>query len=79
MPDRPHAEVAHSPDKEQMMKFRFLWGGSNADAELGSVADRYLTRIGHFFPCEVIQVPPERGRQGLSDLAIMRAQSARLA
>lgn len=60
------------------MKFRFIWGGSHADAELGSVVDRYLERVRHFFPIEVIEVAPERGRQSRSDVAIMRAQSARL-
>jgi len=60
------------------MKFRFIFAGSHSDKELSKVADRYLERIGHFFPCEVISVAPERGRQGQSDVAIMRAQSARL-
>jgi 23S rRNA (pseudouridine1915-N3)-methyltransferase len=60
------------------MKFRIIWGGSHADAELAAAAERYLNRIKHFFPIEVIEVPPERGRQGQSDVAIMRAQSARL-
>lgn len=60
------------------MKFRIIWGGSHADAELAATAERYLNRIKHFFPIEVIEVPPERGRQGQSDVAIMRAQSARL-
>lgn len=60
------------------MKFRLIWGGSHADAELAGAADRYLNRIRHFFPIEVVEVPPERGRQGQSDGTIMRAQSARL-
>lgn len=60
------------------MKFRFIWAGSHADAELGAVADRYLERIRHFFPVEVAEVAPERGRHGKTDVAIMRAQSARL-
>lgn len=60
------------------MKFRFLWAGSHADAGLAAAADRYLNRIKHFFPIEVTEVPPERGRQGQSDVAIIRAQSARL-
>jgi 23S rRNA (pseudouridine1915-N3)-methyltransferase len=57
------------------MKFRFIWGGSHADAELAGAADRYLNRIRHFFPIEVTEVAPERGRQAQSDVAIMRAQS----
>lgn len=60
------------------MKFRFIWGGSHADAELGEATGKYLDRIRHFFPIEVIPVLPERGRQAQSDVAIMRAQSARL-
>ena len=60
------------------MKFRFIWGGSHADAELADAAARYLNRIKHFFPIEVTEVAPERGRQAQSDVAIMRAQSARL-
>jgi 23S rRNA (pseudouridine1915-N3)-methyltransferase len=60
------------------MKFRFIWGGSHADAEMGSAADRYLNRIKHFFPFEVVEVASDRGRQAQSDVAIMRAQSARL-
>ena len=60
------------------MKFRFIFAGSRSDAELSEVADRYLERIKHFFPAEVVEIAPERGRQGQSDLAIMRAQSARL-
>ncbi|HEX7706114.1 MAG TPA: 23S rRNA (pseudouridine(1915)-N(3))-methyltransferase RlmH [Thermoanaerobaculia bacterium] len=60
------------------MKFRFIWGGSNADAELGEAVKRYLDRIGHFYPAAVVEVPSGRGRQRESDVAIMRAQSARL-
>ena len=60
------------------MKFRFLWPRSTADAELGVVIDRYLNRIKHFFPIEVTEIPPERGRQAENDGSIMRAQSARL-
>ena len=60
------------------MKFRLIQAGSHADAELAGAAERYLSRIRHFFPIEVIDVPPERGRHGQSDGAIMRAQSARL-
>ena len=60
------------------MKFRFIWGGSHADAEFAGAAQRYLDRIRHFYPIEVIEVPPERGRQGSNDVAIMRAQSTRL-
>ena len=65
-------------DDRTIMKLRFLFAGSHADKELSRVADRYLERIGHFFPIEVISVPPERGRQGQSDASIIRAQSARL-
>lgn len=60
------------------MKFRFIWGGSHADVELAEAAKTYLARIKHFYPVEVVEVASERGRQGKSDVAIMRAQSARL-
>jgi 23S rRNA (pseudouridine1915-N3)-methyltransferase len=60
------------------MKFRIIQGGSHADAELTAAAERYLNRIRHFFPIEVVEVPSERGRQAQKDVAIMRAQSARL-
>lgn len=60
------------------MKFRFIWAGSHADAELAASVERYLNRIKHFFPVEVLEVSPQRGRQGQNDVAIMRAQSARL-
>ena len=60
------------------MKFRLIQGGSHADAELAGAAERYLNRIRHFFPIEVTEVTPERGRQTQSDVAIIRAQSARL-
>jgi 23S rRNA (pseudouridine1915-N3)-methyltransferase len=61
------------------MKLRLLWIRSTADAELGGVIDRYLNRIRHFLPVEVIEVSPKAGRQGASDGSIMRAQSAALA
>ncbi len=60
------------------MKFRFIFAGSHSDKEMSAAADRYLNRIKHFYPVELIEVKPERGRQSASDEAIMRAQSARL-
>jgi 23S rRNA (pseudouridine1915-N3)-methyltransferase len=60
------------------MKLRLIWAGTHSDKELSEVTDRYLKRIKHFFPIEVVSVPPERGRQTSNDVAIMRAQSARL-
>lgn len=60
------------------MKFRVVWLGGNSDSEFAEAIDRYLARIRHFFPIEVTELPPERSRQGASDVAIMRAQSARL-
>ena len=60
------------------MKFRILWVRSNADAEFGAAIDRYVERVRHFFPIEVAEVAADRGRQSQSDVAIMRAQSARL-
>jgi 23S rRNA (pseudouridine1915-N3)-methyltransferase len=62
------------------VKFRFIWTSSTADAELARVMDRYLGRIKHFYPVEVLEVAPERGRQSESDAAIIRrrSESARL-
>lgn len=60
------------------MKLRLIWGGSHADEAMAEAVDRYLARVRHFFPVDVVEVPPERGRQSQSDVAIMRAQSARL-
>jgi len=62
------------------MKFRFIWPSSSADAELASVMERYLGRIKHFYPVELLEVAPERGRQSESDAAIIRrrSESARL-
>ena len=60
------------------MKLRFVWAGTRADEELSEAAERYLKRIKHFFPVEVTEVRPERGRQSGDDASIMRAQSARL-
>src|SRR5207253_2939076 len=41
---------------------------------------RYLGRIKHFYPIEVVEVAPQRGRQSESDAAIIRrrSESARL-
>jgi len=60
------------------MKFRFIWPRSTADAELAVVLERYLNRVKRFVPIELIELAPERGRQAQSDVAIMRAQAARL-
>jgi 23S rRNA (pseudouridine1915-N3)-methyltransferase len=60
------------------MKFRLVWPRSHADAEAGGLIDRYLNRIKHFFPIEVIEVDAGRGGQSSKDGSIIRAQSARL-
>jgi len=60
------------------MKLHLLWPRSTADAELAAVAERYVSRIRHFFPIEIIEVAPRRGGQTESDVAIMRAHSALL-
>ena len=60
------------------MKLRFLWAGTYSDQQMAEAADRYLKRIRHFFPVEVTDIRPERGRQSGDDASIMRAQSARL-
>lgn len=58
------------------MKIRLLWMRSAADAELVAVAERYLNRIKHFLPVEIIEVAPQRGRQNEKDLAMMRARDS---
>ncbi len=60
------------------MKFRFIWPASSSDSDFAEAIERYSKRIKHFFPIEVAEVPAERGRQSQSDVAIIRAQSARL-
>lgn len=60
------------------MKIQLIWPRSTADAELSAVLDRYLGRIRHFYPVEVTEIAPPRGRQSESDVAIMRAASAGL-
>jgi 23S rRNA (pseudouridine1915-N3)-methyltransferase len=60
------------------MKIRFIWAGVHSDEQMSEAADRYLKRIKHFFPVEVTDIRPERGRQSGDDASIMRAQSARL-
>ena len=77
MPSVPSVSSVVKPGT-QTMKIRIIQAGSNADKELGAVAERYLDRIRHFFPIEVVTVAPERGRQASDDASIMRAQSARL-
>ena len=58
------------------MKIRLLWMRSAADAELVAVGERYLNRIRHFLPIEVIEVAPPRGGQNEKDLAMMRARDS---
>lgn len=60
------------------MKFRFIWIRSKAEPEFREALERYLTRIRHFFPAEIIELAPERGRGTKDDAAILRADSARL-
>ena len=60
------------------MKLNLIWIRSSADAEFREAIDKYVERIGHFFPIEVIEVPGEKDRQKKSDTSIMHADSARL-
>ena len=60
------------------MKIHLLWPRSTADPELAAVADRYFNRVKHFFPIEIVETAAQRGRQSENDVAIMRADSARL-
>ena len=58
------------------MKIRLLWMRSTADPELLAVAERYLNRIKHFLPIEVMEIAPPRGGQNEKDLAMMRARDS---
>jgi 23S rRNA (pseudouridine1915-N3)-methyltransferase len=61
------------------MKLRLIWIGSNSDGEFAAAIDRYVNRIKHFFPIEIVELAPgERGRQSQTEVAMMRGQSARL-
>ncbi len=60
------------------MKIRLIWPASSADSDFADALNRYVKRIRHFYPLEVTEVAAERGRQSQSDVAIIRAQSARL-
>ena len=60
------------------MKLSLIWPASSSEKDFAEAIDRYLKRIRHFYPIEVIELPAERGRQSQSDVAMMRSQSARL-
>lgn len=61
-----------------MPALHFIWPQAREERELSGLADRYFNRIKHFFPVEIDEIAPERGRQSRTDVTIMRAQSARL-
>ncbi|HEV8436227.1 MAG TPA: 23S rRNA (pseudouridine(1915)-N(3))-methyltransferase RlmH [Thermoanaerobaculia bacterium] len=61
------------------MKISLIWPASSSEKDFAEAIDRYLNRIRHFYPIEVVEVPAERGRQTQSDAATMRSQSSRLA
>ncbi|HEY2093516.1 MAG TPA: 23S rRNA (pseudouridine(1915)-N(3))-methyltransferase RlmH [Thermoanaerobaculia bacterium] len=60
------------------MKISLIWPASSSEKDFADAIDKYLKRIRHFYPIEVIEVPAERGRQTQSDAATMRSQSSRL-
>ena len=60
------------------MKISLIWPASSSEKDFEEAIDRYLKRIRHFYPIEVIEVSAERGRQTQSDAATMRSQSSRL-
>lgn len=70
--------LLHSAFFSDPMKITLLWPRSSSDRDFAEAIEKYLKRVGHFFPVEVVEVPAERGRQSQSDLAIMRSQSSRL-
>lgn len=60
------------------MKFRLIWIRSTSDTEFRDAIDRYAARIRHFFPLEIIEVAPEKGRKSRSDSELIRVESSRL-
>jgi 23S rRNA (pseudouridine1915-N3)-methyltransferase len=60
------------------LKFRFIWIRSHAEPGYREAFDRYLERIGHFYPVELIELPLERGRKGKDGAHALRSDSARL-
>ena len=60
------------------MKISLIWPASSSEKDFADALERYLKRIRHFYPIDVIEVPAERGRQSQSDVATMRSQSSRL-
>lgn len=60
------------------MKISLIWPASSSEKDFAEAIDRYLKRIRHFYPIDVVEVPAERGRQTQSDAATMRSQSSRL-
>ena len=61
------------------MKIRLIWPESSSEKDFATAIERYVQRIRHFFPIEVVEVRGPRGRQSQTDVAIMRGQSERLA
>ena len=60
------------------MKFRAIWPRSTADIEFREGIERYRSRIEHFFPIEIVEVAPEKGRHQKNNTAIIHAESTRL-
>jgi 23S rRNA pseudoU1915 N3-methylase RlmH len=50
------------------MKISLIWPASSSEKDFAEAVDRYLKRIRHFYPIEVVEVPAERGRQSQSDV-----------
>jgi 23S rRNA (pseudouridine1915-N3)-methyltransferase len=70
--------ISTSSGKVAGLKFRFIWIGSHAEPDYREALDRYLDRIRHFYPVELIELPAERGRKGKDDASVLRSDSARL-
>jgi len=60
------------------MKYQVIWVGSTSDVEFRTAIDRYLSRIRHFFPIEVVEIAAEKQRQKKNDAIVRRAESSRL-
>ncbi|MGH9458931.1 MAG: 23S rRNA (pseudouridine(1915)-N(3))-methyltransferase RlmH [Thermoanaerobaculia bacterium] len=60
------------------MKFRFIWIRSHAELALTELIERYANRIRHFYPVDLIELAPERGRKSKDDAVVLKSDSARL-
>lgn len=60
------------------MRISVVWIGGPGEDEMRGAIDRYSSRIRHFFPFEIVEIPAAKSRQKKSDTSIMHADSERL-